>query len=330
MLRIATVGTGWITDSFIAGAKSTGVWELAGVYSRSKEKAEEYAARHGAARAFWDLEKLAACPDIDGVYIASPNALHYAHCKAFLSAGKHVLCEKPLCARPRQLEELQGIAQQKGLVFLEAIMYMHQPQRELLRRALGEIGQVSFAKIDFCQRSSKLDAYLAGELPNIFNPALETGALMDLGVYCLFPALDLFGEPEHVQGSALLLDSGADGVGSVTLRYPDKLVTLTYSKLGQAAGASEFLGTQGTVTVDSISRLAYMYKNPRIGEPISLYGEDEKPVLMGREAADFHRYITQPEESREEAARCAELSLQVCRLMYQLRQQMGIRFPSDE
>lgn len=46
-------------------------------------------------------------------------------------------------------------------------------------------------KLDFCQRSSKLDSYLEGELPNIFNPALETGALMDLGVYCVYPALAL-------------------------------------------------------------------------------------------------------------------------------------------
>ena len=84
-------------------------------------------------------------------------------------------------------------------------MFLHLPQRKILEEALSQIGTVSLAKIDFCQRSSKLDAYLNGELPNIFNPALETGALMDLGVYCLYPALALFGKPESFQIHPLML-----------------------------------------------------------------------------------------------------------------------------
>ena len=67
-------------------------------------------------------------------------------------------------------------------------MYLHLPQRKLLEDTLQQLGQISLVKLDFCQRSSKLDRYLQGELPNIFNPALETGALMDLGVYCVYPA----------------------------------------------------------------------------------------------------------------------------------------------
>ena len=90
--------------------------------------------------------------------------------------------------------------------------------------------------------SSKLDRYLAGELPNIFNPALETGAFMDLGVYCVYPALALFGKPESFTMEPQMLESGADGAGILTMRYPDKLVTLTYSKLGESLENTEFQG----------------------------------------------------------------------------------------
>ena len=89
MLRFGTIGSGWICDEYIHGAKDSGLWELTAVYSRTKERAEEYARRHGAKYAFTSLEEMAASDCIDAVYISSPNALHYEHSKAFLERGKH-------------------------------------------------------------------------------------------------------------------------------------------------------------------------------------------------------------------------------------------------
>ncbi len=329
MLRFGTVGSSWITDEYIHGAKDSGLWELTAVYSRTEERGREYAARHGAAHVFTDLEEMARSPELDAVYIASPNAFHAEQCKVFLKHGKHVICEKPLCAQAERVKELQEIARSKGVVFLEAIMYLHLPQRKILEDALAQIGQITLARIDFCQRSSKLDDYLAGNLPNIFNPSLETGALMDLGVYCVYPALALFGKPESFQAETRMLESGADGAGIVTLRYPDKLVTLTYSKLGQAGANTDFQGTRGTVAVESISRLAGISLLERGGPVQALYGSDEKYRLMGWEAKDFYRYITEPEASQEEYERCSRLSVDVSEFMESIRRQAGIRFPSD-
>ncbi len=329
MLRFGTIGTGWITDEYIRGAKDSGLWQLAAVYSRDLARARAYAQKHGAEYAYDSVEALAQSDLVDAVYVASPNALHYEHCKALLRAGKHVICEKPLCAQAAKVEELNRLAAERGLVFLEAIMFLHQPQLRALERALDQIGPISLAKLDFCQRSSKLDRYLAGELPNIFNPRLETGALMDLGVYCVYPALYLFGEPESAQISAHMLESGADGCGVATLRYPDKLVTLTYSKLGQAGADSEFQGPEGTVAVQSISRLGGITLRRKDGTVEEIHGQDEKYQLMGWEAKDFYRCITDPAGSRREYARCVELSLQTARLMEALRRQAGVRFASD-
>ena len=329
MLRFGTIGSGWIVDEYIHGAKDSGLWELTAVYSRTAERARAFAQKHGAPLWFTDLEEMAASPQIDAVYIASPNALHFEQCRLFLERGKHVLCEKPLCAQGDKVAQLQQLAQERGLVFLEAIMYLHLPQRKILEDTLGQLGKLSLVKLDFCQRSSKLDSYLNGELPNIFNPALETGALMDLGVYCVYPALALFGEPESFTVAPQMLDSGADGGGVLTLRYPDKLVVMTYSKLGQAGANSDFQGTEGTLAVESISRVAGLSLWRKDGTVEQLYGDDEKYKLMGWEAKDFYRYITEPEASAQEYARCGQLSLQVSRFMERVRKQAGLVFASD-
>ena len=87
MLRFGTIGSGWITDEYIHGAKDSGLWELTAVYSRTPERGWEYAKKHGAAEVFTDIRAMAASDCIDAVYIASPNVMHYEHCKAFLETA---------------------------------------------------------------------------------------------------------------------------------------------------------------------------------------------------------------------------------------------------
>lgn len=330
MLRFGTIGSGWITDEYIHGAKDSGLWELTAVYSRTRERGEEYAQKHGASLVFTDLEEMANSSEIDAVYVASPNAFHYQHSKLMLSHGKHVICEKPLCAQAEKVRELQKIAAENGVIYLEAIMFMHLPQRKILEDALAKIGKITMAKIDFCQRSSKLDSYLAGELPNIFNPKMETGGLMDLGVYCVYPALLFFGKPESFTIDIVPMSTGIDGSGIINMKYPDKLVTLTYSKLGQAGANTDFQGTDGTVAVDSISRIANISLWRKDGTTEQLYGGDDKYQLMGWEAKDFYRYITESEASRADYERCAEMSIAVSEFMEAARKKAGVLFPSDK
>ena len=195
-----------------------------------------------------------------------------------LSAGKHVICEKPITVEPEELIELQALAAEKGLVYIEAIMYMHNPVRELLRETVGRLGKVTSAHFDFSQLSSKYPAYKRGELPNIFNPALATGGLMDLGIYCVYPAVDL-------------LSSGADGAGSVIFNYADKVVTFTYSKLAQDRAGSQIFGDEGTLKIGSISKLTDMELIAENGEKYSVHGDTPKAELMGNEAKAFERFI---------------------------------------
>ena len=209
-MRYGVIGTGWIAKSFIDGARMLCDAEFSAVYSRTRESGNKFASENKIAKVFTDIDEFAK-GDFDAVYIASPNRLHFEQSKLMLQNRKHVICEKPITVEPKELEELQALAKQNGLIYIEAIMYMFNPAKDLLKDSVSKMGRITSVHFDFSQLSSKYPAYLAGNLPNIFNPALATGCLMDLGIYCIYPALDLFGLPEKITACAHFMESGADG-----------------------------------------------------------------------------------------------------------------------
>ena len=290
MIKFGVIGTGWIAEEFVKGTALTDGLEFSAVYSRTVQKGTEFASQFGGATVFDNIDEFAAS-DIDAVYIASPNSLHYNQSKLMLEHGKHVLCEKPVTVTPAQFSELRSLAKSKNLIYTEAVMYLHLPQRKVLLESLKKIGKITTAHFDFSQLSSKYEALKNGGLPNIFNPEFATGCLMDLGIYCLYPAIDIFGEPKNVISSASLLPTGVDGCGSSIFEYDDKCVTLTYSKLGQSGLGSQILGDGGTITTPSISKLINMTLIQNDSKEIPLTGECEKHVLMSFEARDFYEYI---------------------------------------
>lgn len=329
MVSLGVIGTGWITNAFLEGMRAVPGLQLTAVCSRRPETGKAYAAKWGAQEAFTDPGDMARSGAVDAVYIASPNDCHAAQSRLFLENGRHVLCEKPLAADPRAVEELSALARENGLVYMEAIMMLHMPQLSILENAVKRLGRISIAHFDFCQYSSKYPAYLAGQTPNIFNPERETGALMDLGVYCVYPAVYLFGEPESIAASASFLRTGADGAGCAMLRYPGFQAVLTYSKTGQGAAPSEIVGDEGCLTVGSISKLEDMVLTENGKEPVCLWGGEEKAALMGHEAARFFEAITRPQESASRLEREARLYAAVHRCMREIRRQAGIVFPKD-
>ncbi len=324
MVKFAVIGTGWIAESFVEGTKLVDGLEFSAVYSRSKEKGESFAKPFGGAEVFDDIDDLAKS-DVDAVYIASPNSLHYKQSKLMLQSGKHVICEKPITVEPEEFEELRALAQSKNLVYMEAIMYMHLPARKVLRNAVKNLGEIRTAHFDFSQLSSKYPALKRGELPNIFNPEFATGCLMDLGIYCVYPALDLFGEPQKITSTAGFLSTGADGYGTTVFDYDDKQITLTFSKVGQSRFGSQIFGDNGTIATPSISKLTDIRYFDNDGNETVLTGDTEKHVLMSYEAQSFYNYITNP-ETRQELESINDLTLAVSKTMKTIREKSGIRF----
>ncbi len=318
MIKYSVIGTSWITKSFIEGANLYEGLSLDGVYSRSFEKGDAFRKETGAKRVFTDFNDLVSS-DTDLVYVASPNVCHYEQCKKLLLNGKHVICEKPVTITVSEFKELCDIANDNNLVYFEAIMYMHTPLRNILKDAVTKTGKIRSATIDFSQLSSKYPALKNGELPNIFNPEMKTGALNDLGIYCVYPVIDLFGMPEKITPVQHFLHTGADGSGSAVFEYSDKLVTITYSKVGQSRSPSQIMGDEGTVTIDSISKLDGIRLFNNKGEDTLLNGETEKKYLMGNEAKSAIDFILRRKETDNFLKECQSLNEKVLLCMEKMR-----------
>lgn len=318
MIKYSVIGTSWITRSFIEGAALHPELSLLGVYSRNRERGEAFADSVGAELVFSSLEELISSKT-ELVYVASPNSCHYDQCKALLSAGKHVLCEKPITTTLSEYKELSDLADKMGVIYFEAIMYMHSPGRKILKDAVEGLGNIRCANIDFSQLSSKYPALVRGELPNIFNPEMKTGALNDLGIYCVYPVVDIFGEPENIVAVQSFLSTGADGCGAAVFIYPEKIVNITYSKVGQSRTGSQIMGDRGTITIGSISQTDDIYLYDNHGGSTELFPDIDKKFHMGDEALSAIRFINEPEEYKAFYMECRRVNESVLRCMEKMR-----------
>lgn len=325
-IRCGTVGTSKITEDFIVSAKLAGGIELTAVYSRSLDKGIDFSMKYGINTVFTDLEQMASSEKIDAVYIASPNSLHYLQSKLFLEHGKHVLCEKPITVTPEELKDLMELARRKNLIYMEAIKMLHLPVRHTLKEALGRIGRISTARFDFSQLSSKYPGYQKGEVPNIFNPKFAAGCLMDLGIYCVYPALDFFGCPDKITAGAGFLNTGADGYGNSIFTYPDKQINLSYSKIGQSRLGSEIIGDNGTIVIGSISTLTNIKLYQKDGTVEEIAGNTNGHEVMSKEILAFCQFINDKTQFEEEYLYAGELAIKVNEVLEIIRQQAGIRF----
>ncbi|WP_424449087.1 Gfo/Idh/MocA family protein [Microbacterium arborescens] len=253
MIRIATIGTSVITDAFIGAASRTPGIEVAAVSSRDAAKARAYADRLGVAESFAGLDDLLADPRIDAVYVGSPNSAHGGQVAAAIEAGKHVLVEKPAVATAEEWDDLVERSRAAGVVLLEAMRTAYDPGIVALRERIATLGVLRRASFHYAKRSSRYDAVLAGETPNIFDPAMGGGALADLGVYGVHATVLLFGEPLGVSASSVPIATGADGAGLAVLEYPGLVVDVAYSKITSAVRPSEIQGEDATLLIDHLA-----------------------------------------------------------------------------
>lgn len=261
MIRIATIGTSAITRSLLDAACQVEGIAFIGTCSRSIERAEVFTKEHGGDRAFSSVSEVAACPEVDAVYIASPNAFHHDQALACIAAGKHVLVEKPFCANEREAREVFEAAEAAGVIALEAMRPLHDPAFCVVRDALGELGALRRVTLRFGKYSSRYDEVLAGRHTNIFDCAMASGSLMDIGVYSVEPLIALFGAPASVSATAVLLDESTrpitngpiDGAGVILASYPGMVASLHHAKIVTDLANSQFEGELGTLTVEGIS-----------------------------------------------------------------------------
>ena len=253
MIRFATIGSNVIVDSFLKGAAHDSRFQLQAVYSRTQERAAEFADKYGVKHTYTSLEALAADPHLDAVYIASPNCFHAPQAILMMEHGKHVLCEKPLAPSFAEGKAMTEAARRSGVVLMEAMKTTLMPNFFRVKEALPQIGTVRRFFAQFCQYSSRYDNLKKGIVSNAFRAGMGNGALRDLGVYGLAPLVHLFGMPQQLQASATLLSTGVDGQGTVLMTYPGMEAVVEFSKVSDSFLPSEIQGENGRILLGKLS-----------------------------------------------------------------------------
>lgn len=324
MIKLAIIGTNWISKQFVEAAIATEDYQLTAVYSRQLEQAQRFGTPFQAARFYDDLQQLASDPHVDAVYIASPNVLHAEQAIQMMSAGKHVICEKPIASHYQLAQKMFQVAEQNNVVLFEAFTAAYTPNFQVVKEQLASIAPVRNALISYCQYSSRYQKYLDGENPNTFNPQFSNGSIMDIGFYCIASAVALFGEPKSVQASAQLLPSGVDGAGSVILGYEGFVVTVLHSKISQSFIPSEIQGEKGSLLIPMISVGQGVEKKTLDGKAQDLTVK-QVDNHMFYEAQAFAKQVAEGKMDSEATLR----SLIVAKVITEVRRQTGVIFPAD-
>ncbi|MGW6570233.1 Gfo/Idh/MocA family protein [Streptomyces sp. NPDC054975] len=323
-VRWGVLATGGIAAKFVDELRAVDGAEVVAVASRTETSARAFADRFGIPKAYGEWSALAADPDVDVVYVATPHHAHREAAGLVLEAGKAVLCEKALTLNAREAEELVALARDRGLFLMEAMwMYCNPLVRQLAELVRdGAIGEVRTVQADFG---------LAGPFApdhRLRDPALGGGALLDLGVYPVSFAQLLLGEPDSVQAHALLSPEGVD--------------LNTGMLLGWSSGASALLSC--SVVADTPMTASVTGSEGRIDLPPGFFFPDRFTLRRhGREPEEFvldgDRQSLRPEA--EEVVRCLragltesplvplEGSLAVMRTLDAVRDRVGVRYPQE-
>ncbi|RRG17853.1 gfo/Idh/MocA family oxidoreductase [Weissella viridescens] len=325
MLKLGVIGTNWISKMFVEAAETTGRYQLTSVYSRRETTGREFAPQ---ADVFTDLDAFYAS-GIDVVYIASPNSLHYQQVSAAIEHDVQVIVEKSAFSNPKEYEKIYSLLRLHPNVHLfEAARHIHQPNFKAIAAMVAEMPVISGGTFVYEQYSSRFDAYLAGEEPNVLTREFSAGALTDLGVYPIYAIVTLFGLPDSVHYFATKLANGADGRGTAILRYPDFDMTAQFGKMSNSYQHSEIMGRKDTILIDNIAELGEVSYNDGQGNDLIISeAAPENPMIA--EANDFAAIMEDPATHANAYKELLLTSQRVNLVLTDLRKSAGIEFPAD-
>lgn len=325
-VRFGVIGTNFIVDKVLEAARLDHRFELTAIYSRTQERADEFAKKHNVPHTFTSLEDMLSSNLIDAVYIASPNSLHASQSILCMQHGKHVFCEKPFASNANEVKTMIAAAEKYNVRLMEAMKPTMTPNFSVIKDKLKEIGTIRKYFSCYCQYSSRYDKLKEGVILNAFDPSLSNGAVMDLGVYTIYPMVVLFGRPKKISATGLKLFTGADGQGSVNFEYEGMDATIMYSKIADSSLPTEIQGEEGTITADRINIINKVTLKKRGGEE-TIISTPNPTHEYYFEVAEFIDLIQKNE--RESTINSLENSLITIEIIDEIRKQLEIIYPAD-
>jgi predicted dehydrogenase len=324
VVRWGILGTGDIARRFGRDLKTAKGNELVAVGSRSEDRARAFGAEFGVPHRHASYQALADDPDVDVVYVATPNMMHKANTLLCLEAGKPVLCEKPFAINAGEAEAMVSCARRKNLFLMEAMWTRFVPILVELRDMLGTglIGAVRHLQAGLGFRAE------VDPQSRLFDPALGGGALLDVGVYPVSLASMIFGPPQRVVSVAHVGETRVDEQIAMVLGYESGALASLYAAVRTSMPEEAVIsGTRGQVTIHApwwwAKRMTVAVKGERdvlIELPFGTSGYDY-------EVAEVARCLR---EGRQESdVMPLDESLSIMRTLDEIRSEIGLVYPME-
>ncbi|MGX5697471.1 Gfo/Idh/MocA family protein [Agromyces soli] len=324
-LRWGILATGGIARLFTADLVRHG-FDVRAVGSRREASAAAFAAEFGIPSVHGSYEALLADPEVDAVYIATPHPMHAENAIAALAAGKHVLIEKPFTLNRAEAERVRDAARAAGRLALEAMWTRYLPHMVRIREliAAGALGEVRALIADHTQLLSADPAHRINALE------LGGGALLDLGVYPISFAFDLFGAPAAVRATAVFKPTGADAQVATIFEYEGGRTATSYSA-SDALGPNRaaVIGTAARIEIDAVwySPTAFRLIDAD-GREVERYESRVEGRGMHYQAEAFERLVAEGRLDGGEVLSTDE-SVEIMGALDEIRAQIGLRYPGE-
>lgn len=322
-IKFGILATGNIANSMARAVQDLEDIECYATASRSYEKAKDFADKWGFEKAYGSYEELVNDPEVELIYVASPHSHHYPHAKLCLEHGKHVLLEKAFTVNVSQAEELIALASDKRLLLAEAFWPRYMPTRKMLDDLIGQgaIGEVKAVMADFGAPLSHVE--------RLSNPELAGGALLDLGVYPINFALQVFKSPvKKIQSDAVMSPLGVDYMNGITLTFEDNKIAVLHSNM------LAYMGNRGIIYGDRGFIELYEINNPRA---IRIFDENKELTASypAPEQVNGYEYEVMSCVRAIKAGRieCEEMphseTLRLMKILDEVRGQWGFKLPCE-
>jgi predicted dehydrogenase len=320
------VGTGAIVEEFIAATGKVDQMECVAVYSRKEETATRLSEKFKIEKQYTDYEAFLMDDNVDVIYIALPNSLHFEYALKALKKGKHVICEKPFTSTIEEASTLITYAKEKNLLLFEAIKTLHLPNYQAIKENLKEIGEVRFVQCNFSRYSSRYRDFLEGKESNVFNPLFSGGALADINVYNLHFVTGLFGKAKEIKYIANMAANGIDTSGVAILKYDSFLCECVGTKDSDSPCFAIIQGTKGYMKVNS-STSQCVFLELHLGDDTKTFQKQIPDQSMVYELECFQNIYS--EKDYEKCYRLLKHTLSVVELLVAARKDAGIVFAAD-
>ena len=244
ILNVGIVGCGKIAHRFVPECNFVSGIRITGVYDSDDTTAKTFIERNNINKQFSSFEELLA--NVDAVYIATPHLSHYEYSKKAILAGKHVLCEIPLVLEKAQATELYKLAEEQGVILMEAHKTAHCPAFNHLITMIksGAIGEV----VDI---EASLSRLLPDRTRREFDPAQAGGSMYESGVYPLLPIFKLLGTDYKNLNIYSRMENGVDIYTKGVLRYPTAVCSFKIGLGVKTEGNLVISGTKGYAYVQA-------------------------------------------------------------------------------